>query len=164
MAPRLERLGKKHRRPTCSPKAGSPIYRHRCADHSICPTPHLPDFRRGRRDRVSKMGISNCGSACPETSHRHLLRCRRYSFPRKSPDLIQNRGSYLSKGRTLYFDPTIIQMHRPPPPAGRSTEPNLLRQLSERKKWYEESEVAIPIELSTPEQICQRILLSLASS
>jgi shikimate kinase len=43
-------------------------------------------------------------------------------------------------------------------------EPNLLRQLSERKKWYEESEVAIPIELATPEQICQRILLSLASS
>jgi shikimate kinase len=43
-------------------------------------------------------------------------------------------------------------------------EPNLLAQLSDRKKWYEESEITIPIESATPEQICQRILLSLASS
>lgn len=41
-------------------------------------------------------------------------------------------------------------------------EPNLLRQLSERKKWYEESEITIPIASDTPEQISQRILLSLA--
>jgi shikimate kinase len=43
-------------------------------------------------------------------------------------------------------------------------EPNLLRQLSDRKKWYEESEITIPIGSDTPEQICQRIILSLASS
>ena len=43
-------------------------------------------------------------------------------------------------------------------------EPNLLRQLSERKKWYEESEITIPIASDTPEQISQRIILSLASS
>jgi shikimate kinase len=43
-------------------------------------------------------------------------------------------------------------------------EHNLMRQPSERKKWYEESEITIPIGLDTPEQICQRIILSLASS
>jgi len=40
-------------------------------------------------------------------------------------------------------------------------EPALLRQLSERQKWYEESDITIPIESYTPEQISQKILLSL---
>lgn len=39
--------------------------------------------------------------------------------------------------------------------------PQLARQLSQRKKWYEESEIQISIGSDTPPQICARILASL---
>ena len=82
----------------------------------------------------------------------------------------ENRQILSKTGSRIYLKAelsTLIQRlskctDRPLLPADQ-LEPNLLRQLSERKKWYEESEIAIPIESNTPEQICQRILLSLAS-
>jgi len=39
--------------------------------------------------------------------------------------------------------------------------PKLVEQLAARKKWYEESEIQIPIGSQSPEQICDRILASL---
>jgi len=83
----------------------------------------------------------------------------------------ENRQILSKTGSRIYLKAelsTLIQRlskctDRPLLPADQ-LEPNLLHQLSERKKWYEESEITIPIELDTPEQICQRILLSLASS
>jgi shikimate kinase len=39
--------------------------------------------------------------------------------------------------------------------------PKLAEQLLARKKWYEESEIQIPIGSESPEQICGRILASL---
>ena len=83
----------------------------------------------------------------------------------------ENRQILSKTGSRIYLKAelsTLIQRlskctDRPLLPADQ-LEPNLLRQLSERKKWYEESEVSISIESDTPEQICQRILLSLASS
>jgi len=42
--------------------------------------------------------------------------------------------------------------------------PKLVEQLAERKKWYEESEIQIPIGTDSPEQICGKILLPLPKS
>ncbi len=42
-------------------------------------------------------------------------------------------------------------------------EPNLQRQLAERQKWYEESDITLPLNDQSPDQLCQRILRSLAS-
>ena len=83
----------------------------------------------------------------------------------------ENRQILSKTGSRIYLRaelPTLIQRlskctDRPLLHADQ-LEPNLLRQLSERKKWYEESDITIPIASNTPDQICQKILLSLASS
>ena len=80
----------------------------------------------------------------------------------------QNRISLSQSGLRIYLQaelPTLSQRlasssERPLLPADQIL-PKLTEQLATRKKWYEESEIQIPIGSESPNQICGRILASL---
>jgi shikimate kinase len=80
----------------------------------------------------------------------------------------QNRIVLSRSGLRIYLQaelPLLAQRltrssDRPLLPADR-IHPKLAEQLATRKKWYEESDIQIPVGSESPEQICGRILASL---
>jgi shikimate kinase len=67
---------------------------------------------------------------------------------------------YLQAELSLLAQRLTHSLDRPLLPANQ-IHPKLVEQLSAREKWYEESEIQIPIGSESPEQICGRILSSL---
>ena len=80
----------------------------------------------------------------------------------------QNRIALSRSGLRIYLQaelPLLTQRlasssDRPLLPADQ-IHPKLTEQLAARKRWYEESDIQIPIGSESPEQICGRIVASL---